>query len=413
MRKLKRMKSKNRIKTIIQACLSALSRRMWKLRYLSILRSESQTNTGNIDLLKITSCLLFADSLMKTEKKETRPLTYRKFSDKSLKWVYKSLDYPQNPLYRLNHMDNKEYVLICEGEKAADAAAEIFLNCDVVTSPFGAGSALKAKWDCLNGRKVVIWPDNDKGGHDYAKSVSDILQYTRTEYVKIVQLDDRFPLKWDLADPLPEGMSNKDLFTLFDKASFADHPLNKLCEKVKVDNSIAYKPETIQELQKLKNKNPGAYEMLRKDLKSAGVRATELDKLVVVEEKKHQEEKDSLDQLQIAHETQSKLGKENIITTSTQTWLWTPKGVWATVNDHILKNEVIEVMRQHDVKVSNSKSNSVVELLKTQSYIDQHDWDINKDCINVLNGELYWENEKWVLKDCQAPNFRSSFKVSV
>lgn len=341
----------------------------------------------------------------KDRKKETRPLTYREFSDNRCGWIYKGLDSQAYHLYRLNHMKNKEYVLICEGEKAADAAANIFPNCDVTTSPFGAGSAHKADWSPLHGKKVIIWPDNDEQGRAYAKSVSDILQYTRAQLVKIVKLDDRFPKKWDLADKLPQGVTNNDLFTLFEQAPFAEHPLNNLSEKVKVNNEIAFQPQTVRGLQELKEKNVGAYEMLRKDLKLSGIRTTELDKQVTVETKKQLDETGDLDQLQLAHATQSQIGKENILTTSTQTWLWNDKGVWATVNDHILKNEAIEVMRQNDVKVSNSKSNSVVELLKTQSYIDQHDWEINKGCINVLNGELYWENEKWVLKNHDKSNF--------
>lgn len=68
-------------------------------------------------------------------------------------------------------------VIVCEGEKAATYAEEIFQEGYVVTcSAFGAQSAGKTDWSSLEGRKVLIWPDHDKPGYDYAEDVMHRLE---------------------------------------------------------------------------------------------------------------------------------------------------------------------------------------------------------------------------------------------
>ena len=59
-------------------------------------------------------------------------------------------------------------MLVVEGEKTADAAAELLPDFVVVTSSFGAKSAGKAAWGPLEDREVTIWPDHDEAGAGYA-----------------------------------------------------------------------------------------------------------------------------------------------------------------------------------------------------------------------------------------------------
>lgn len=79
------------------------------------------------------------------------------------------------PLYNLDLLTSRkdETVVVCEGEKCADA----LLKCGVLatTSPFGAKSAGAANWRPLEGREVVIWPDHDVPGQLYATEVAEIL----------------------------------------------------------------------------------------------------------------------------------------------------------------------------------------------------------------------------------------------
>lgn len=66
-------------------------------------------------------------------------------------------------------------MIVCEGEKAADAAARIFSKSIATTSSGGAGAASKTEWTALAGRRVLIWPDNDDPGRKYARDVAAML----------------------------------------------------------------------------------------------------------------------------------------------------------------------------------------------------------------------------------------------
>jgi putative DNA primase/helicase len=66
-------------------------------------------------------------------------------------------------------------VIVCEGEKAADAAAAIFPKSVAVTSSNGAASASKTDWSPFAGKRVLIWPDADPSGSKYAREVAGIL----------------------------------------------------------------------------------------------------------------------------------------------------------------------------------------------------------------------------------------------
>ena len=77
------------------------------------------------------------------------------------------------PLYRLDQLKSSGIVLVLEGEKCCDLAAN--LGFQVVTSSHGAKSAAKTDWSPLAGRDVVILPDADDAGSVYADTVATIL----------------------------------------------------------------------------------------------------------------------------------------------------------------------------------------------------------------------------------------------
>lgn len=80
-------------------------------------------------------------------------------------WQWKALPEPR-PLYGLDKLaaNPTAPVLVCEGEKATDAAQALFSDHVAVTSSGGANAAGKADWLPLAGRSVVIWPDADEPG---------------------------------------------------------------------------------------------------------------------------------------------------------------------------------------------------------------------------------------------------------
>jgi putative DNA primase/helicase len=92
-------------------------------------------------------------------------------------------------------------VLLVEGEKTADAALDLFPDMVAMTSQGGAKAMAKADWDVLTGRDVVIWPDHDQAGLDYAQNVAALLQNAAS--VRIVDVPLEWPDGWDLADVAP------------------------------------------------------------------------------------------------------------------------------------------------------------------------------------------------------------------
>jgi len=132
-----------------------------------------------------------------------------------LRWRWKAFP-PPRPLYNLDKLAARSDapVVICEGEKSADAAARVFPNCVCITSPNGSQSASKADWSPLHGRRVLIWPDADEPGSTYAAEVAAILHPLDCQ-VSIIDAsglasidpngDQRGPAKgWDAADAVAE-----------------------------------------------------------------------------------------------------------------------------------------------------------------------------------------------------------------
>jgi RecA-family ATPase len=114
-------------------------------------------------------------------------------------WIIGGMPEPR-PLYHLPELRARpqERVYVCEGEKAAEAAATIDLL--ATTSPHGAESAGKADWSPLAGREVVILPDNDDAGREYARDVTSILVALEpAATVKVVELPG-LPPKGDIYD---------------------------------------------------------------------------------------------------------------------------------------------------------------------------------------------------------------------
>jgi putative DNA primase/helicase len=78
-------------------------------------------------------------------------------------------------LYRLPHLlaDTEAPVWVVEGENCADALTKAG---KVATTSGSASSADGADWTPLHGRRVILWPDNDKPGAQYADNVETRLR---------------------------------------------------------------------------------------------------------------------------------------------------------------------------------------------------------------------------------------------
>lgn len=102
-------------------------------------------------------------------------------------------------------------VLIVEGEKAADAAAQYAPDGWVVTTWQGGAKAVdQTDWAALGGHECVIWPDNDTPGIEAAIEIQRLLHGLRIP-VSIVGLSPAFPDGWDLGDDLPERVKHEQI----------------------------------------------------------------------------------------------------------------------------------------------------------------------------------------------------------
>jgi hypothetical protein len=141
--------------------------------------------------------------------KQMRPLRYGRLNGRT-DWQWKGwAGDDAKPLYRrpeLTASPDAPFVL-CEGEKSADAAAELLgPQWVAIASMNGAKSPQSTDWSPLAGRKLVIWPDNDQPGQDFAFAAGTLALKAGASSVKIVELPEGLPESWDLADPIPEGM---------------------------------------------------------------------------------------------------------------------------------------------------------------------------------------------------------------
>ncbi|WVR18294.1 CHC2 zinc finger protein [Bordetella phage PY223] len=151
-------------------------------------------------------------------KKEYVPQTWcRNAQTGRMEWRKVSFPKPR-PLYNLPQLaaNPDAIVILCEGEKKADAVMRMLP--DVVgVSWAGGGKAIKyTAWEPLRGRKVLIWRDADEpglqaaDGYDDPRSgahtpgVADFLKDIAAA-VKIVDPPEGVPESWDLYDAEQEG----------------------------------------------------------------------------------------------------------------------------------------------------------------------------------------------------------------
>lgn len=134
--------------------------------------------------------------------KELRPYFKREGSE----WRMGAAELPR-PLYGLDRLADRPDapVIVCEGEKAADAAERLSPAVVAVTSPGGSSSAGRADWSPLKGRRVAVWPDHDKAGQEYARDVAEHLERPGARLAGVVDCE----ALW--AGEEPKGQDAADL----------------------------------------------------------------------------------------------------------------------------------------------------------------------------------------------------------
>ncbi|SNY01148.1 Uncharcterized protein, DUF927 family [Pseudomonas sp. LAMO17WK12:I6] len=156
-------------------------------------------------------------------KKVFAPLTWcQRSNSETTQWRWQGLPDPR-PLLRLEELALRDAVpvVLCEGEKAADAAGELMPDYVATCWPNGSNSWHKADLTPLKGRSVVLWPDNDSSGKSCMEEVAKKLHEIGAESVRFVALnvfkrkptlkDDRAAFakggKWDDGDDAADALA--------------------------------------------------------------------------------------------------------------------------------------------------------------------------------------------------------------
>jgi len=339
------------------------------------------------------------------------PYTYRHYKDGSRRWAPKGMDEPR-PLYRLDELAKRlnATVLVCEGEKATDAAQILFPDFVATTSPNGSQSPEKANWVALKGRDVIIWPDNDKTGKEYAQKVAELALSAGANFVEIVQIPALFPPKWDLADPVLEGYEGEELqeilsnalpFTL-EKSGTDFESLKSRAQNLNKNTHPDIITTLINDLAKL----PSIHKRAIMEVIKAKCKIPFAQQIEAIQENSNTYEPD---QLQIAQEIINTIGEDNIIGSQSYVWIWCDTGVWKALSERELKKIVQREIKALGLQVFKGSVEGVMDVLKSEIFGSLHEWNKKKDFINVKNGTLSWNGEQWNL----SPHNRDDYFTAI
>ena len=164
-------------------------------------------------------------------KKEFRPLTLFSSTEAGMKWKRKAPPEPR-PLYGLDRLAARPdaEVMVCEGEKATDAATRLFPDKVAVSSMNGAKSPEKSDWSTLCGRTVSLWGDFDEPGASYIAAVEKLATAAGAKVTHAIrpewflqmgcELDikrESLPEGWDAADAEQEGFTADNIQTFLEQ----------------------------------------------------------------------------------------------------------------------------------------------------------------------------------------------------
>lgn len=117
------------------------------------------------------------------------------------------------PLYNQPGIRNAAQVVLVEGEKCAQALIDAGVC--ATTAMHGANAPVdKTDWSPLAGKAVLVWPDRDKPGWEYAVQAAQAILSAGAKTCHILYPPEEAADGWDAADAVMEG---------FDVAAFLAH----------------------------------------------------------------------------------------------------------------------------------------------------------------------------------------------
>lgn len=121
--------------------------------------------------------------------KEYRPLCYGTASGRE-GWHWRQPE-SDRPLYGLDLLADRPEaaVVLCEGEKATDAARQLFPDRVCLTWPGGSKAIRKVDFSALASREVLYWPDGDKAGADSVPVLAEALRAAGAGGFEVVDVE--------------------------------------------------------------------------------------------------------------------------------------------------------------------------------------------------------------------------------
>jgi hypothetical protein len=166
--------------------------------------------------------------------KLTPTIRYARRSSGETQWTCWHFDKPR-PLYRAEHFHQSGPIVVVEGEKSADAAAQL-LGSLVTTWPNGGKAVAGADWSLLAGRDLYLWPDADQEGEhamlgkpacDGAPrrpGVAELATASGANIKAVFTWDRSKPKGWDAADALRDGWSKTDAIAWMNRQAHTWNP---------------------------------------------------------------------------------------------------------------------------------------------------------------------------------------------
>ena len=105
-----------------------------------------------------------------------------------------------------------------------------------------------------------------------------------------------------------------------------------------------------------------------------------------------------------ARDTIEEIGEENIKYGQGGFWEWKGNGVWEPMNDREMNKKIHDSI--DPTKITKNTVNSILDIIKTERFKSDLQFDKNCRDINCFNGELHLEKGQWVLNHAKRENYR-------
>ena len=123
---------------------------------------------------------------------------------------------------------------------------------------------------------------------------------------------------------------------------------------------------------------------------------------------KESKEDDGEDHLMLARKVIKELGNDNVIGALAHVWQWDESGVWRKCEERTVRSWSQDTLAGKE-DVTKSLIDSVTDLIKTEVWQPNHQFDIGGDeCVNTLNGEVSLIDGEWVLQPHNRQHYRTT-----